>query len=446
MKEGLKDTELEKIVLGEMLLDPEALDYGIECLNVTDFTEDLHRKIFIAIRKLFHSKGDVDIVGLTREIEATDSEKLYIGQIIESVVSPALAQTHINMLQEITLKRLLYQKLKQHTLNLIRSKSTGSELLDLIEADVLSLGKEKIQKTYQLGDLLPDIAKNIRALAEGSRKAQGIPTYYYSLDTILAGLHPGKLIIIAGRPKAGKTSFAVNIIYNMLKNNIPVAFFSLEMSKEEIVFKLLSREIGISTQVLRTRPDMQTAKDVEEAVARLIDGPLIIDDQWGLPVETLRARARRLKKQYGIKVIFIDYLQLMTSIEKSNSDRRELITHIVLALKNLARELEVPIVAIAQLNRAVERRTVNKPTLADLKESGSIEENSDVVIFLWYEKDQANEKNPTIKITIAKHRDGPEGEFEMKFVKDKMRFSEIDDLTGEPVDDFDYVKEYGDLL
>ena len=444
MNEGLKDTELEKIVLGEMLLDPEALDYGLECLNVADFTEDLHQKIFIAIRKVFHNNTDPDLVTLVREMNASDSEKVYVAQLVDAVVSPALAQMHIDMLQEITLKRLLYQKLKQHTLNIIRSpQSTGSELLDMIEADILSLGKERIQKTYQLGDLLPDIAQSIRHIAEGSKKAQGIPTYYYSLDTILAGLHPGKLIIIAGRPKAGKTSLAVNIIYNMVKNNIPVAFFSLEMSKEEIVFKLLSREIGVSTQILRTRPDMQTVKDVEEAVAKLIDGPLIIDDQWGLPVETLRARARRLKKQYGIKVIFIDYLQLMTSIEKSNSDRRELITHIVLALKNLARELEVPIVAIAQLNRAVERRTVNKPTLADLKESGSIEENSDVVIFLWYEKDQVNEKNPTIKITIAKHRDGPEGEFEMKFIKNKMLFSEIDTMHGEPTDDYE---AYKDLL
>jgi len=444
MSEGLKDTELERIVLGEMLLDPEALDYGLECLSVTDFTEDLHQKIFIAIRKVFHNNTDPDLVTLVREMNASDSEKVYVAQLVDAVVSPALAQMHIDMLQEITLKRLLYQKLKQHTLNIIRShQATGSELLDMIEADILSLGKERIQKTYQLGDLLPDIAQSIRHIAEGSKKAQGIPTYYYSFDTILAGLHPGKLIIIAGRPKAGKTSLAVNIIYNMVKNNIPVAFFSLEMSKEEIVFKLLSREIGVSTQILRTRPDMQTVKDVEEAVAKLIDGPLVIDDQWGLPVETLRARARRLKKQYGIKVIFIDYLQLMTSIEKSNSDRRELITHIVLALKNLARELEVPIVAIAQLNRAVERRTVNKPTLADLKESGSIEENSDVVIFLWYEKDQVNEKNPTIKITIAKHRDGPEGEFEMKFIKNKMLFSEIDTMYGEPTDDYE---AYKDLL
>lgn len=428
--------EVEMSVLGAMLLSEEALYKGLETLKEDDFYLDAHKKIFNTISEIFETKKTVDPLTLVEELKKKGfldeiGGPEYIMAIAESVISPALIDNHCKIL----LEKSIYRKIIENTTEILKQAYTGAlpaeELLDHAEQQILSVREREIRKGFvSMETLVSENVKLIEKIRATGSNITGLPTGFQDLDELTTGFHNGDLIIIASRPSQGKTSLALNIMrYLSVDNSIPTAMFSLEMPVDQIGLRLLCMQSRVD--ISKLRKGIIREEDFEKitiAAGQLKKAPIFVDDTPSIPILELRAKARRIKREHDIKAIFVDYLQLIKGPENAENRQQE-ISAISRSLKALAKELQIPVVAISQLSRAIEQRSDKRPQLSDLRESGAIEQDADLVIFLHKPKleDEINFSGPPpeediVDVIVGKHRNGPVGEIKLTFIKEYTRF------------------------
>ena len=426
-----QNLEAERSTLGSMLLDKEAIFRAMEILRPEDFYKEAHRIIFQAVVSLANRNEAVDLVTVTEELRQKNQLEdvggvPYLTSLVNAVPTAANVEFYARIVEEKALLRGLIQTATEIVNQGYEGAEEVEKIIDQAEQAIFNVAQRRTTRGYTLlKDTLNEAFEKIEKIFESKGGVTGIPTGYSDFDRYTAGLQPSDLIILAARPSMGKTTFALNIAqYAAVEMRIPTVIFSLEMSKEQLAMKLLCAEAGVDNQ--RIRPGALTDADwprLSRALGRLSEARMYIDDTPGVSVMEVRAKARRIKAEEGLGLVIIDYLQLMQGRAKAESRQQE-VSEISRGLKALARELSVPIIALSQLSRAVEQRTVKIPTLADLRESGSLEQDADIVLFLYrddYYNPETEKKNIT-ELIIAKHRNGPLGSVEFFFQKDCSKF------------------------
>ena len=424
--------EAEVCVLGAMLFEESALVRAIEILKPFYFYDDPHQKIFRAAQSLFEKNQAVDIVTVAEELRRSRQlEEVggasYLAQLTAMVPTAVNVGHYAQIVKEKALLRSLISTASQILQQSYESDSNVSELVDRAEQLIFEIGQHQVEgKFISLKDVIRASIETIDQLYQRKEHVTGLATSFKEFDIKTAGLQPSDLIIIAGRPSMGKSAFVSSICEHIgvdLKK--PIAFFSLEMSKEQLVQRMLCSHARVNAQSVRTGYlSHQDWPKLTAAAGKLSEAPIYIDDSPTLTALALRAKARRLKAQYNIELVVVDYLQLMQGFGRSESRQQE-ISEISRSLKALARELRVPVIAVSQLSRAVESRTGNRPQLSDLRESGAIEQDADVVVFLFREEYYHPEKEESrnkAEAIIAKQRNGPTGTIELVFLKEWTRF------------------------
>lgn len=426
-----QNPEAEQSVLGGILLDNQALNSVLEILQVDDFYSDAHRKIFSAILELSEKSRPSDLITLSdilrdkNQIEAVGGVS-YLASLVDGVPSAANITYYSKIVKE---KAILRNLIGTATDILSKSYNAGSDvdtLLDEAEHAIFEISENKIKPSFSpLKELIKDSFKTIERLYEKKELITGVPTGFEKLDEMTSGLQRSDLIIVAGRPSMGKTALALNIAQHAaIEANIPVAVFSLEMSKEQLAFRMLSSEARVDSQRLRRGfPAESDWPKLTTAAGRLADAPIFIDDTAAISVLEMKAKARRLKAEDKLGLVMIDYLQLMRSLGFRDSREQE-ISEISRSLKGLAKELNIPVVALSQLNRQVEQRTNRRPQMADLRESGAIEQDADVILFLYRDEvyNRTEENQGVAEIIIGKQRNGPVGTVKLSFLEKFTRF------------------------
>ncbi len=438
--------DAEMSVLGAMMMDRTALDRGLEALSVDDFYLPAHKEIFKAIVDAYDKHRIIDPV-MVKDILEKDGKLAQVGgeeyliDLIQNVLSLAVFDRHVELIIEKSLNRKVINAVEEVAKNAMFEKLKGEELLDFAEQKILEIRERGIRRGfYSLSDMVHDMYTYLEKIRKEGRSVTGLSTGFKDLDDITTGLHPSDFIILASRPSMGKTSLALNIIRNVaVENKEPVAFFSIEMSKDQIVLRFMCMEARVS--IAKARGARLNNNDMEKlmhASQKLENAPIFIDDTSGINLLELKAKARRIKREQGVKLIVIDYLQLINVPNQEN--RQQEVSLISRELKGLARELNIPVLALAQLSRAVVRREDKKPQLSDLRESGSLEQDADLVLMLHrpHKEERINDDAEDVKLIIAKQRNGPIGEIDLVFIKPYTRFgdaiSEYDDMDPEEVD------------
>ena len=435
--------EAEQDVLGAMLIEREAISKVAEFLHTEDFYREAHRLLFATALELFDKNDAVDLITVIEHLRKNDQlEKAggiaYVTSLANSVPTAANVLYHARIVEE---KALLRQLINAAT-NIAGLGYEASEevdsILDNAERMILEVSNRKIGKDFApIKTIIFEAFDRIQGLYESKGGITGLATGFKDLDRLTSGLQPSDLILIAARPSMGKTAFVLNIASHVaIREKQTVAFFSLEMSKEQLVQRMLCSEAPIDSQRLRVG-DLE-GKDWQKLVSaadRLSSAPIFIDDTPGITVMEMRAKARRLKIEHDLKLVIIDYLQLMQGSSKSRAseNRQQEISEISRSLKGLARELNVPVIALSQLSRSVESRQVKKPMLSDLRESGSLEQDADIVSFLYredYYNPETENKNIT-DIIIAKHRNGPVDSMQLFFHKQFTKFADLSKRDGQ---------------
>jgi replicative DNA helicase len=432
--------EAELAVLGAMLIDRIAVTKAIENLIEESFYQERHRLIFKAIVRIFERGGTPDFISVGEELKSIDEQKivdtLYLSNITLSTPTSANVEQHARIVQERYLKRLLITTAGVIIASAYDDSTDALEEVDIAEKHIFEIAEKRLRKSYVgISKLTKDAYDMISKLMMRDEKGlTGVPSGFKELDFYLGGFQKSDLIIIAARPSMGKTALALSIARNVtLQHNIPAAVFSIEMASMQLVIRLLSSESRIDQQKLRTgRISHEEDDQIIKGLGRLSNAPLYIDDSPMLSIMELRAKCRRLKAEHQIQLVIVDYLQLITA-PKSDSRERE-ISLISASLKQIAKELDIPVIALAQLNRSVESRTDKRPMLSDLRESGSIEQDADVVMFVnrpevygQQHYDDAN-KTPTegtAELIIGKQRNGPTGTVRVAFQKSYARFENL---------------------
>ena len=428
--------EAEQAVLGAMLLKPDAVTTAAEELTADDFYRETHRLIFEAMMDLKERTEPVDLVTLTEQLKKADKLTKIGGipalsLIANSVPTAANVQYHARIVREKAQLRSLIHAATEIAGAAYEDAEDVEDIMDSAEKRILEVASGKRSKDFvPLQDILLNTLEQIETRYSNKGSITGLPTGFTELDHLTAGLQKSDLILVAARPSMGKTAFTLNIAAHVvLRAKEPVAFFSLEMSKEQLVQRLICSEGRIDSQRLRVGElEDKEWGDLIDTANRLSAAPLYIDDTPGITVMELRSKARRLKAEQGLSLIIIDYLQLMQGrTSKSGDNRQQEISEISRSLKALARELNVPVVALSQLSRSVESRQIKRPMLSDLRESGSLEQDADIVMFLYredyYDPDTEN-KNIT-EVIIAKHRNGPVDTVELTFLKQFTKFGNL---------------------
>lgn len=435
-----QNIEAEQAVLGAMLIDKEAIAKATEVLSADDFYREAHRVIFSAMLELYNKNEAVDMVTVT-EILKRDNKLEDIGGIayITSLANVVLTAANVKYHAEIVAEKSVLRQLVRVSTEIAAMGYEANDdvgtLLDTAESRILEISNRKKKNDFTaINDILMDSVQSIESLLQNKGGLTGLPAGFADLDKLTSGLHPSDFIILAARPSMGKTALALNIVQNValrahkLIGGEPrsVAFFSLEMSKEQLVNRMLCAEAGIDSQRLRVGEmhdeDWTHLWDACDTMSR---AKIYIDDTAGITAMDMRSRARRLKAEHGLDLIVVDYLQLMQGSGKRNNsgDRQQEVSEISRSLKALARELDVPVLALSQLSRSVESRQVKRPMLSDLRESGSLEQDADIVAFL-YREDYYNPEteNKHTELIIAKHRNGPVDTVNLFFQKQFTKF------------------------
>jgi replicative DNA helicase len=439
--------EAEVALLGALFLDRSAIARCIEILEPAAFYHDHHRKIYEAILALFERGVPVDVVTVTDELRRRGYLE-YIGgagtlvAISTNVVSSAAVEHHARIVLERYLKRQLLQTAARIVEQSFDESSDALELIDRAEYEIFTLAEQRLGKSYtSINRLARATFELITRLQERGVEhgISGVPTGFVKLDELLGGLQKSDLIIIAARPSMGKTALALSIARNIaVEFKLPVGFFSIEMAGVQIVMRLLSAEARINAHAIRTgRLSHEELQKIVKTIGRIAEAPMFIDDSPALDLMELRAKARRLKAEHDVQVIFVDYLQLIHA-PKAESRERE-ISIISRTLKQIAKELDIPVVALAQLNRSVESRSDKRPMLSDLRESGAIEQDADVVMFVTRPEvydiatyDDGSPTENTAELIIAKQRNGPIGTVRTAYLKDFARFENLALSFDEP--------------
>jgi len=430
-----QNIEAEQSILGGILLDNLAINNVLELLDVTDYYSEAHRKIFSALIDLAEKSEPCDLITLSnilrdrRQIEDVGG-MAYLASLVDNVPSAANIEYYSKIVKEKAVLRKLIGASTEILNKSYASVSDVEQVLDEAEHSIFEISQNKIKPSFfPLKDLIKDSFKTIEQLFEKKSLITGVATGYNDLDKLTSGLQNSDLIIVAGRPSMGKTAFALNMAQNAaIGTDIPVAIFSLEMSKEQLSMRMLASEAKVDSQRLRKGFLGETDwPKLTTAAGKLSDAPIFIDDTPAISVLEMKAKTRRLKAEKGLGLIVLDYLQLMRGKDTS-APREQEISEISRSLKSLAKELNVPIVALSQLNRQVEARTDKRPQMADLRESGAIEQDADVILFIYrdevYNKSEDNPEKGFAEIIIGKQRNGPTGKVKLTFLKDYTRFED----------------------
>ncbi|MDD5772461.1 MAG: replicative DNA helicase [bacterium] len=428
--------EAEQAVIGSMILDPEAMGKVLEILKENDFYRIAHRKIFSAIVELYELNQPVDLITLTENLRKNNLLEEIGGAaaltaILENTDTTANVEHHSKIVKEkSTLRELINAAGHIMSESLSDEKETDS-ILENAERLILDVSKEKMKQGFvAVKDILKGTFDNIEKMYQRKEYVTGVSTGFPKFDMLTAGLHKGDLIIVAGRPSMGKTSLCLTMAQNIaVEQKIPVAIFSLEMSREQLVQRLLCAEARVNAHDVRSGfiRDSDWPK-LTIAGGKLAEAPIYIDDSSMMSELEMRIKARRLMSTQNVGLIIVDYLQLMQSARRTENRQQE-ITNICRSLKALAKELNVPVMVLSQLSRAVESRTDHKPQLSDLRESGSIEQDADLVIFIYRKEYYDDEPSPEIEniaeIIIGKQRNGPIGSVELTFIKEYTKFENL---------------------
>lgn len=435
-----QNIEAEQAVLGAMLIDKEAIAKATEVLSADDFYREAHRVIFSAMLELYNKNEAVDMVTVTEILKRDNKLEdiggiAYITSLANVVLTAANVKYHADIVAEKSVLRQLVRVSTEIAAMGYEANDDVGTLLDTAESRILEISNRKKKADFTpINDILMDSVQSIESLLQNKGGLTGLPAGFADLDKLTSGLHPSDFIILAARPSMGKTALALNIVQNVALRAHKViggeprsvAFFSLEMSKEQLVNRMLCAEAGIDSQRLRVGEmhdeDWTHLWDACDTMSR---AKIYIDDTAGITAMDMRSRARRLKAEHGLDLIVVDYLQLMQGSGKRNNsgDRQQEVSEISRSLKALARELDVPVLALSQLSRSVESRQVKRPMLSDLRESGSLEQDADIVAFL-YREDYYNPdtENKHTELIIAKHRNGPVDTVNLFFQKQFTKF------------------------
>jgi len=425
------NVEAEESVLGAVMLSAEAAAVALETLRPEDFYRPAHQSVFEAILSLFDGNQAIDAITVSDWLRRNDNlERVggiaFLNHLMDAVPATSNVGYYVEIVDETASRRRLMKAGSAVGQLAMESDRPVDEVLDAAEAAVFAVADRRVgEGLSRLGPLLQETLEKIEEIGTQGGDITGVPTGFRDIDKKLAGLHPANLIVVAARPSMGKSSLALNIAQNVSENGKPVAFFTLEMSREEVVQRLLSSMASVDSNKLRTG---QLGPEMWQKLAResskLYEMPFFVDDSPDLTVTAIRAKCRRLKRKSDLGLVVVDYLQLMQGPSRSDNRQQE-IAEISRSLKNLARELHVPVIAVSQLNRQLEQRENKRPRLGDLRESGAIEQDADIVMFIYrdeyYNPDSA-ETRGIAEVSIAKHRAGATGTVMMTYAAEFTRF------------------------
>ncbi len=433
-----QNIEAEQSVLGALLIDQDAIIKIADKLTAEQFYRGAHKKIYEAIIALYERREPADIVTVSGELaqrgvlEEIGGEE-YLTELVDKVPTAANVESYSTIVRDLALRRDLISISNDITEKAYGGAMPVKELLEDVEQRIFTISQENLVRNFlPIRDTLMTSFDKLEQLHKNKSGVRGVPTGFRDIDNKLSGLQDSNLIILAARPSMGKTSLALNISqYAAVHQQIPVGFFSLESSREELVDRLLASQSGVDYWKITTGnlTDEDFSK-VGEAMGILADSPLFIDDTPGQSIMEMRTKARRLQVEHGVRLLVVDYLQLAKSRNLVN--RVQEISEVSQGLKNIAREIGCPVLALSQLSRSVEQRGEQRPQLSDLRDSGSIEQDADVVMFIWRPADEEKLRPDHTKLTIAKHRNGPTGEIDLVFRGESARFYSMEKKREAP--------------
>ena len=433
-KEIPKNIDAEQSVIGSMFLTKKALDKALENLHEDSFYLDSHKKIFACISELNNNGKSVD---LTTVVESLNNHGWlknvggieYITEVIESVPTAANVDEYIKIVEDKYILRKLIEEATSIITESYNASNDINEVIETAEKKIFDVSKNIRSTEFKtIAEVLVKTQNDLEKLASTKGDITGIPTGYYELDKITSGFHPHELIIIAARPGMGKTAIALNMVNNIAINaKKSVALFNMEMGAEQLAMRMLASVGQIDSGKLKTgKLEHSDWKRVNEAVSRLSGSKIFIDDTAGITVNEIRAKCRRLAASpSGLDIVVIDYLTLIQGNSKSGANRQQEVSDISRALKTMAMELDVPVIALSQLSRGIEQRTDKKPMLSDLRESGAIEQDADIVAFLHCSDEEREKENSLMEFVIRKHRNGPLKDIPLIFQRNTSTFANV---------------------
>lgn len=445
--------DIEEAVLGAMMIDPNISVDIIGSLSEECFYKPENKKIFLAISRLSSANKAVDVLTVAEQLKASgDLEAVGGGAFLAKLSSEVGAAAHVDYYTKLLIDKFIQRKMISISLEALKKSYDDAEpvddLLDSTQQKIFELSERNMaRETQKINAIIKDKLDDLQRIQASPEGQGGLKSGYSALDKMTFGWNKSDLVIIAARPSMGKTAFVITMARNMAVDfSIPVAFFSLEQAPKQLIERLLVAETGLTSDKIKGAKKMSDTDWVQltEKVDRLQQAPLYIDDTPALSITDFRAKARKLVQGKGVKIIMIDYLQLMTGSKELKGNREQEVAEISRSLKAVAKELEVPIIALAQLSRAAETQGgQKKPQLTHLRESGAIEQDADLVIFIhrpeYYGTQDVNTTPGYTELIIAKHRNGPTGEVVVQFVADQMKFTDINDfqaLDGAPVSSY----------
>jgi len=440
MKVPPSNVQAEQAILGGVLINNDALNQVTDVLAPDDFYREAHQSIFEGMLELYNAGEPIDLITLSRILERKKRlDKAggadYLASLVEAVSTSAGALHHAEIVKDLSIRRKLIRECSTIAESCFGNWQETDDLLDMAEQSIFEIAEERIKEGFfSLQDVITGSFKKLESISEVDGYVTGVPSGFRDFDRLTAGLQPSDVIIIAGRPSMGKTALALNIGYNAAeRTGKGVAIFSLEMSKLQLGIRLLGFDAGINATKLRT--GLLRDEDWERlthSANRLAELPIFIDDSSGIGVLEMKAKCRRLMKRQELGMIIVDYLQLLQGRRTAESRQLE-ISEVSRALKALAKDLNVPVLALSQLNRKVEDRPNKRPQLSDLRESGAIEQDADVIVFIYRDEvyHPASEENRNIaEIIVAKQRNGPTGYFKLTFLKELTLFKDYVEDEG----------------
>lgn len=440
-----QNAEAEQATIGSILIDKNAIDKIADIVRADDFYDPRHAMVFEAILDLYEKSIPVDLLSLANRLEDRGQlerigGRAYLTGLTNSVPTSSNVVHYANTVQrKATLRRLIDASAEIAAFGRQEEEDTDV-VLDKAEQSLFKVSQKFLKNKFvAIKNMLPEVFDRIDELHRSSGKMRGLPTGFTDLDSTLAGLQQSDLLILAARPSVGKTSLALDIARQAaVGNKVPVGIFSLEMSKDQLLDRMLCAQANVDLWKMRTGRlnDDEDFANIGNAMGILSETPIFIDDSGTATVMEIRTKARRLKSEHGLGLLVIDYLQLIESRRSGSDNRVQEISEITRSLKGLARELNIPILALSQLSRAVESRTPPIPKLSDLRESGSIEQDADVVMFIYrealYKQDADPQRKNVAEVHIAKHRNGPVGKIELFFDENRASFKNLERRQATP--------------
>ena len=430
-----QNVDAEQSILGAVLLENSALNKALEVIVEEDFHRGAHRTIFAGMIELSDRNEVVDQITLTELLKTKGQLEqvggaAYVAELVQAVPSASNIRHHCKIVREKSLLRGLVRVATDVVSKGYDELVESGDLLEYAEREIFRLGQGRVDRSFvAMHQIVKESVELVDRLFSRKERITGVPTGYRVIDDITAGLQPSDLIIIAGRPSMGKTSLALGIAeYAAIRANLTVGIFSLEMSQAQLVLRMLSSQAFLDSHALRTgQLTPEDWRSLCDAADRLERAKIFIDDSGGLTVQQMRGKARRLKAEQGLDLLIIDYLQLMQGHSRAESRQQE-ISDISRALKAFAKELDIPVLALSQLSRAVENRKPPIPVLADLRESGAIEQDADIVMFIYRDEvyNPETEEKGLADILIRKHRNGPTGDRQLTFQERYAKFADLE--------------------